>query len=48
MKITERYKYRSLFCEGKLGKRAPYMDTRSGGETEDTTVARIRDKDFAS
>lgn len=24
------------------------MDTRSGGETEDTTVARIRDKDFAS
>ena len=29
-------------------KWAPYMDTRSPGETQDTAVARIRDKDFDS
>jgi len=29
-------------------KWAPCMDNRSLGETQDTAVARIRDKDFAS
>ena len=48
MKITEQYTYRSLFYEAKLGNRAPCVDTRSRGETQDTAVARIRDKDFAS